>query len=280
MKSKLLLGVTMLVAVCAAFGFAQQEKVKLEYKRKKGDKLTRTSVSSTPFLMQISAPGFNQTSDGSVETNGELTEEATEVSEGFIAIRRTGKETSKMMGGPAPGEESREFQPTTFRFTTAGKLISADVDAFSSKKSGFEAIGDVLNYLLDQIPFLDEFPDRELSVGDEWTTTRTLKNPDSSEVKVTTKHRLFGLESANKRAWIVSEAKIPFDVNGGPGLAGLKMTGTSELRSHTLFSYDEGKFVKSNETINLNMTIEGMMDGVTITVKMIAHGSGTTTAQQ
>jgi hypothetical protein len=280
MKSRLAFGMALLVAVCAAFGFAQQQdKVKLEHKRKKGDKLMRTSASSAPFLMQVSGTGFNMTYDGTLETSAEETEEVTDVSDGVIAIKRTGKETSKIMGGPAPAEETREFKPTTYRFAPTGKLVSADAEAFASKKMGVEAVGDVISYITDQIPFLMEFPDRELSVGEEWTNTHTVKSPDGNELKVTTKHRLFGLEPANKRAWIASEAHVPFEVNGGPGLSGFKLTGVSQARTHTLFSYSDGKIVKSNETIHFDITVEAPTMGVNLTIKLVAHGTATTNAQ-
>ena len=133
----------------------------------------------------------------------------------------------------------------------------------------------LMSYEFDQLPPLEVFPDGEVSVGQEWSHTYTVRGADGREKKVTMKSRLFSYDAGSGEAWIISDSTFPGDMQFGAELGNFNATGSTETHSVQLFNAKQGKFTRGTTVIRGDWRFTFEINGMKLDVGVLLAGSGT-----
>lgn len=255
---------------------AQAPAVKLRHQRKMADRWERSESANFSLVFSV----LGQTSDGTLSSDVLSKYEVVALENGHPRVRRTGTETTRIMGIPnAPEEEKEERTPAEFVQEASGKPVRTDFPPLELNQELLMNFGRLLSYETDQIPPLEVFPDKDAAVGEEWSHTHTVKTIDGKERKLTVKSRLFSFNEASGEAWIVSESTTPTEIQLGPELGALKATGSMTVRQTFLFNAKEGKTVRGHAVANGEYHLQIDAGGMQIPISMTLSGTIAMTQQ-
>lgn len=251
---------------------AQAPSVKLRHQRKIGDRWVRNETSNLTVLFNF----LGTAADGTISSDAESRFEVAGVgTDGTLEIRRTAAETVRISGIPnAPAESKREYQPATFVQAPSGKLVRYQVPELVVDQQALMDASKLFSYEIEQLPVLEEFPEDEITAGQEWSRTYTIRGADGRDKKVTVKSRLFSYNPQNGEAWIVSESVVPGDMQFPAELANFTASGSSYTRSTYLFNATQGRMVRGTTLMHGDYQIGLEVNGMKLDISMTMAGSG------
>lgn len=264
-------------AVLCTTATAQTPTVRLRHQRKMGEKWTRNDTGN--YTMLFNALGT--ASDGTVTSDSATQMEVVGVgADGSLEVRRTGTETTHINGIPnAPAETKREMSQVKFVQDTAGKLVKSEIPPLEINQQTLMDFGKLFSYETDQIPPLEWFPDKEVSVGEEWAQTYTIKAGDGKDRKITVKSHLFSYNPTSGEAWIVSETETPGNMKFGPELGNLEAIGKGSIRDTYLFNVKEGKTIRGTSVLRGDYEFHFEVNNFKVDISMSMSGAGTMNQQ-
>ena len=261
-----------------------EPKVKLEHKLSVGDRLVSESTSEAHVWAnpgQMGGLPFEQTANAEATT----TIDVVSVDEsGVIEMKRTYKQTSteRQFDGE-PKTTTTEWPPLTYKVKKTGEVVLCDIGEYELRHPQNPA-EDTVNWFLyiGQQILLAVLPDKEVEVGDVWTTETLLKSPDGGELKMTTTSKLFALGKVGEYdcAWIQGEGNLPIRVEfrgDFEGYSYVVMEGTVSGKGMSYFAYKEGRTIEGRGSWGFEMTVEIVSEEESAKAFSIMHVNETST---
>jgi hypothetical protein len=116
---------------------------------------------------------------------------------------------------------------------------------------GLQGLGsDIKNIFFSLYP---KFPERKLKVGDSWTQTQEIPQPQM-DVVIESKYSLSKLEKKKECDCVVIDYTISMSMEGGDQ-AKMNLKGTGKGAGTTHFAYEKGMLVSSQVEMELTMSI-------------------------
>ena len=116
---------------------------------------------------------------------------------------------------------------------------------------GLQGLGsDIKNIFFSLYP---KFPERKLKVGDSWTQTQEIPQPQM-DVVIESKYSLSKLEKKKECDCVVIDYTISMSMEGGDQ-AKMNLKGTGKGTGTTHFAYEKGMLVSSQVEMELTMSI-------------------------
>jgi hypothetical protein len=246
-----------------------EEKVKLEHKLSVGDRIVSESTMENYVwanFEQMEGPLFEQT--GNIETT--ITTDVVSVDESGVIEAKVTSEVSGAIKQFVAGKPKTTLIPATeqpprmFKVTKTGEVIWCDIGEYKPRhpRNPLRDIDDWLAYItVQQSSPLAGLPDKEVGVGDAWTTETPVKGPDGRELKLIAYFRLFGFGKVGEYdcAWIQSEVRLPFKIEFSgdfEGYSSAAVEGMFSWKGRSYFAYEEGRMIKDRSSLNFMMMIE------------------------
>jgi len=246
-----------------------QEKVKLEHKLSAGDRIvSETTMENYVWANfgQMGGPLFEQA--GSIETT--TITDVVSVDENGVIEAKVASEVSGAIEQFVDGKPKTTFipaseQPTRmFKVAKTGRVVWCDIGEYEPRhpRDPFRDVDDWLAYItVQQFSPLAGLPDKEVGIGDVWTTETPVKSPGGRKLKLTTNFKLFGFGKVGEYdcVWIQSEVKLPFKIEFSgdfEGYSSVAVEGMFSWDVRSCFAYEEGRMIKDRSLMHFVMMIE------------------------
>ena len=150
------------------------------------------------------------------------------------------------------------------RVAKNGQVISPKIGQYELRhpQNPLLGIDDWLVYIVkQQSPLLARLPDKEVGVGDVWTTETPVRTPDGGELKIITRAGIFAFGKMDEYecAWIQSEARLPFKfkLSGDfEGYSSITVDGMLIWEGRSYFAYEEGRTIRDRNSWSFVVAVE------------------------